>query len=68
VPDCGATSGSWQHDYSTKARQVGHASGQSIYFLMFMILPHKVCLSFVFSTWEFLTAEKLILYFKRKYI
>jgi hypothetical protein len=29
-------SGGWQHNYSTKAKQVGHANRQSMYSVMFM--------------------------------
>jgi len=32
-------SGGWEHNYSTKARQVGCANEHSIYYLMFMDLP-----------------------------
>jgi hypothetical protein len=31
-------SGGWQHNYSTKTRQAGHAYKQYIYYLMFVVL------------------------------
>jgi hypothetical protein len=35
APDCGTTvNGVWQHNYSTKIWQTGHANDQSMYSLM----------------------------------
>jgi hypothetical protein len=42
----------WQHDYSTKPRQAGHADGQSMYSLMSM--------AYIYNKTSFLVQIKFI--------